>query len=295
MSSCIKANMAFLAFKGDVIHFPLQNAGSIGGKHIGVHVFHFSKSCRSFRRTVTKSLPLGISGADLELVCVKCLLNTSTGMYQACLLLRQARLKHSSAEEFHVLLLEDYDSVLLLGSFEISHATKTSDIVFHLIDGPAVCWTSQGSVYFAHYNPTLEKFTTDSVTVDNSMNEQSGVEFNLLWCGLINNEMVAMGSKSEITDDASHLTRWTCVNHLQDNVQQIALVPNVYVPIATCCLPLKVVTFGCFNSAYDRLDVYLATNRGQLLNFVSGRLKNCWQLPFSDPCRIWTLEVINMQ
>ena len=202
-------------------------------------------------------------------------------------------MKHPSTEEFHVLLLEDYDSLFLLGSFEIE-ASQTSDIVFHFIDGPAVCWNLQGSVFFARYNSTLEKFTTDSITVDNSMNEQPGVEFNLLWCGLIKNQMIAMGYKSEMTEGTSGIARWICVSLHQNDIQEIPLVPDVYVPIATCCLvrePLH-LTSGCFNSIYDGLDVYLATNRGQLLNFVNGRLKSCWQLPFSDPCKIWILEVI---
>lgn len=288
--------MAFLAFGGDVIHFSMHNAAHSGEKRIGVDVFHFSKSCRSFRRTAKKLLPLGVTGSELEFVSVKCLVNSSTGMYQVCFLLRQAQMKPSNTRKCHVLLLEDYDSLFLLGSFEIN-ASKTSNIEFHFIDGPAVCWSLKGSVYFARYNSALEKFTTDSITVDNSMNEQPGADFNLLWCGLIKNQMVAMGSKSEMTDDASCLTRWTCVNHHQNDSQVIPLVPSVYVPITTCCLlrePFQVVKCERFNSSFDGLDVYIATNRGQLLNFVNGCLKNCWKLPFSDPCRIWMLEVISM-
>ena len=282
--------MAFLASGGDVIHVSMQN----GEKHIGIDVFHFSKSCRSFRRTVKKLLPLGITGSELAFVSVRCLLNSSTGMYQVCLLLRQAQMKQSNTEEFHVLLLEDYDSVLLLGSFEI-RASKISDIEFHFVDGPAVCWSLQGTLYFSRYNFAAEQFTTDSIIVDNSMKEQPGVDFNLLWCALIKNQMVAMGSKSEMTDDTGCVTRWTCVNHHQNDVQEIPLIPNVYVPIVTCCLvrePFEAVASGHFNSPYDGLDVYFTTNRGQLLNFVNGCLKNCWQLPFSDPCRMWMLEVI---
>lgn len=286
--------MALVASGGDVIQFSVQNAINSGEKCLGVDVFHFSKSCRTFTRTAKKLLLLGLSGSEFEFVCVKSLLNSTTGMYQTCCLLRQAQKKHSSTAEFHVLLLEDNDSVFLLGSFEIQ-ASQTMDIEFHFIDGPAVCWSLQGSVYFARYDSTLEKFMTDSITVDNSMNEQPGVEFNLLWCGLVKNQMVAMGSRSEMTGGVSCIARWTCVNHHQNDVQEIPLVPNVYVPIATCCLveePLQ-LTSGCFNSTFDGLDVYLATNRGQLLNFVNGCLKSCWQLPFSDPCRIWMLEVIS--
>ena len=288
----VRSNMALVATGGDVIQFAMQNAINSDEKNIGLEVFHFSTSRRTFTRTARKLLPLGLSGSKFEFVCVKSLLNLSTGMYQTCLLLRQAHKKHASAEEFHVLVLEDYDSLFLFGSFEI-HASQTSDIEFYFIDGPAICWNLQGSVFFARYNSTLEKFTTDSITVDNSMNEQPGVEFNLLWCGLIKNQMIAMGSRAEMTGDASCLTRWTCVNHHQNDVQEIPLVPNVYVPIATCCLirePLQ-LTSGS-NAMFDGLDVYLATNRGQLLNFVNGCLKSCWQLPFSDPCRIWMLEVI---
>ena len=288
--------MAALAFRGDILHFSLQNAAEHGSNHIDLDVFHYSKSCKSFSRTEKKPLPLGISGSELRIVSAKCLLNSSTGMYQVCLLVRQAKIKQSNTETFHVLLLEDYDSLLLLGSFEI-HGSKTSDIELHFIDGPGVCWSLQGSVYFARYNSALDKFTTDSISADTSMDEQRGVNFKLLWCGLIKNQLVAMGSKSEMTDNAMHLVRWTCANHNQDDIQEIPLVPNVYVPIATCCLvrePFQVTTSGRFNSPFDGLDVYLATNRGQLLNFINGCLQNCWPLPFSDPCRIWIMEVISI-
>ena len=36
-----------------------------------------------------------------------------------------------------------------------------------------------------HAMMPFEKFTTDSVTVDNSMNERSSVEFTVSWCGLL--------------------------------------------------------------------------------------------------------------
>ena len=226
---------------------------------------------------------------------VKCLLNRTSGIYQPCLILSQAPIKSGDREEFHVLLLEDYDSVLMLGSFEVNH-TETSQIEFHLIDGPAVCWTLQGCVYFARYDPALEKIIVDSLTVVNSMNEVPGVEFNLLWCGLLQSEMVAMLAKPEMSDDddATVLTRWTCVTHPQSHIQEIPLVPHVYVAIATCCFlrePLMEATFGFCGSIFDELQIFVTTNRGQLLEFVSGCLKNCWQLPFSDPCRVWILEV----
>ena len=285
--------MALVACAGNVIQFSMQNTINSDEKYIEIDVFHFSKSCRTFTRTMKKSLPLGLTGTEFEFVCVKSFLNSTTGMYQIGLLLRQCHIKHASTEQFHVLLLEDYDSLFLLGSFE-TEASQTSDIEFYFIDGPAVCWNLQGAVYFARYNSTLERFIIDSVAVDNSMNEQLGIEFNLLWCGLIKNQMITMGSRSEMGGDASPKARWTCVNHHQNDVQEIQLVPDVYVPIATCCLVRESIrlTSACFNSIFDGLDVYVATNRGQLLNFANGHLKSCWQLPFNDPCRIWTLEVI---
>ena len=147
-----------------------------------------------------------------------------------------------------------------------------------------------------HAMMLFEKFTIDSVTVDNSMNERSSEEFTVFWCGLLRGQVVSMGVKSEMTDDTSTLKRWTCVNHTHKDVQEVSLVPNPYVPIATCCHvrePLNVGEFGG-NSAYDNVNVYLATNRGQLLSFVNGRLKTFWQLPFKDPCKMWILEVTNI-
>ena len=285
-----------LAFKGDVLRFSVGNTGTNGEQYITLQVYNFSKSSRCFQKSTDRVLSLDSSiSPALEFVSVKCLLNTTSGLYQPCLLLRQAPTKRPRSKEFKVFLLEDYDSISLLGNFEVNHS-ETSHVVFHLCDGPSVCWTLEGSVYCARYDSTLEKFTVDSLLVDNSMNEQPGVEFNLLWCGLVHGEMVAMGAKSELShDDAPLQTRWTCVNHSRSDIQEIPLVPNVYVPIATCCFVRETnqeVRFGCSNSGYEGLEVFLTTNRGQLLEFLSGCLKSCWQLPFNDPYRIWMLEVM---
>ena len=272
----------FKTFRGDVIFFSLM--GSNDENCIEVQIFGFSKSSRSFTRTAKQLLPLWILGHELELVSAKFLMNSTTGMYQPFILLRQIGMKHSSTQELHVLLLEDYDSVILRGSFEISHVSPTQNIEFYFCDGPTVCWNFEGVMYFACYDAVLEKFTTDSVTVDNSMDERSGVEFNIFWCGLLRGQVVSMGVKSEMTDDASTLERWTCVNHTHKDVQEVSLVPNLYVPIATCCHvrePLNVGEFGG-NSAYDNVNVYLATNRGQLLSFVNGRLRTYWQRPLQN-------------
>ena len=296
MADVMTVSKVFTTFRGDVIFFSLLNMGSNDENCVEVQIFGFSKSSRSFTRTAKQLLPLGILGHELELVSAKCLMNSTTGMYQPFILLRQLRMKHSSTQELHVLLLEDYDSVILRGSFEISHVSPTQNIEFYFCDGPTVCWNFEGVMYFACYNTVLEKFTTDSVTVDNSMYERSSVEFTVSWCGLLRGQVVSMGVKSEMTDDTSTLKRWTCVNHTHKDVQEVSLVPNLYVPIATCCHvrePLNVGEFGG-NSAYDNVNVYLATNRGQLLSFVNGRLKTYWQLPFKDPCRMWILEVTNI-
>ena len=296
MADDMAASEVFTTFRGDVLFFSLLNTGSNDENCIEVQIFGFSKSSRSFTRTAKKLLPLGILGCKLELVSASCLMNSTTGMYQPFILLRQIRMKHSSTQKLHVLLLEDYDSVILQGSCEISHVSPIQNIEFYFCDGPTVCWNFEGVMYFACYDAVLEKFTTDSVTVDNSMDERSGVEFNIFWCGLLRGQVVSMGVKSEMTDDASTLERWTCVNHTHKDVQEVSLVPNLYVPIATCCHvrePLNVGEFGG-NSAYDHVNVYLATNRGQLLSFVNGRLKTYWQLPFKDPCKMWILEVTNI-
>lgn len=286
----------FIAFKGDVLRLSVGNTGTKGEQYIALQVHNFSKSSRSFQRSTDKVLSLDSSSSPgLEFMSVKCLLSTTSGLYQPCLLLRQVPKSRARREEFNVFVLEDYDSVSLLGSFEVNHS-ETSHVEFHLCDGPSVCWTLEGSVYWARYDASLDKFTVNSLAVDDSMNEQPGVEFNLLWCGLICGEMVAMGAKLELSgDDAPLLTRWTCVSHSRSDIQEIPLVPNVYVAIATCCFvreTFQEVGLGGSDSVYDGLEIFLTTNRGQLLEFVSGRLKNCWQLPFNDPYRIWILEVM---
>ena len=285
----------FAALKGDIIRLFIENAARNANIYIALQVYHFSKSSRSFRITADKVLPLDIpTVAELQISSVKCLLNRTSGIYQPCLLLRQAPIKSGGREKFHVLLLEDYNSVFMLGSFEVNHP-KSSQIEFLLIDGPAVCWALEGCVYFARYDLALQKIIVDSLTVVNSLNDLPGLEFNLLWCGLLQSEMIAMGAKSKMSDDGTTvLTRWTCVIHPQNHIQEIQIVPHVYVAVATCCCvrePLQEVTFGSCDSIFDGLQIFLTTNRGQLLKFVSGRLKNCWQLPFSDPCRVWILEV----
>ena len=262
--------------------FSLLNTGNNDENCIEVQIFGFSKSSRSFTRTAKQLLPLGILGHELKLIYAKCLMNSTTGMYQPFILLRQIRMKHSSTQELHVLLLEDYDSVILRGSFEISHVSLRI-LNFIFVMASQFVGILKG-LCTLHAMMPFEKFTTDSVTVDNSMNERSSVEFTVSWCGLLRGQVVSMGVKSEMTDDTSTLKRWTCVNHTHKDVQEVSLVPNLYVPIATCCHvrePLNVGEFGG-NSAYDNVNVYLATNRGQLLSFVNGRLRTYWQRPLQN-------------
>lgn len=285
----------FTAFKSDVLRLCIENTGNDGSHGISLQVYNFSRSSKCFKRSLDKVLPLSSSTfSPFEIVSVKCLLNASSGLHLPCLLLRHAPTNLASGEEFDVLLLENYDSVLLRGSFEVTRM-ETLNIEFHLLDGPSVCWTLGGTAYCARYDSILEKFTVDSLAVDNSMNEQPGVEFNLFWCGLIRGQVVAMGAKSDLTD-TSLSPRWTCVNHSQSSIQDIPLVPNVYAPIVTCCFvreAIHEVSLGSSESFYDGLEIFLATNWGQLLKFANGCLKNCWQLPFKDPERIWVIEVLS--
>ena len=148
MADVMAVSKVFKTFRGDVIFFSLLNMGSNDENCIEVQIFGFSKSSRSFTRTAKQLLPLGILRHELELVSAKCLMNSTTKMYQPFILLRQIRMKHSSTQELHVLLLEDYDSVILRGSFEISHVSPTQNIEFYFCDGPTVCCV----MYFACYD-----------------------------------------------------------------------------------------------------------------------------------------------
>ena len=279
------------AFNGDVISFATENATRNMDRHIALQVHHFSKSSGSFEKTLDKVLSLNISTfCELQVWRVKCSLDTRFGIYRPCILLRQASSKNDNVEKYHVFLLESYDSLIMIGSFEVNRTGK-SQIEFHLIDGPAVCWAVEGCVVFARYDPKLEKMTVETINVIDSLNKPPVEEFNLFWCGLLRDETVAMGTKLHVTTDGENvLTRWTCISHPQNHIQEIPLIPNVYIPIVTFIL-IRDVSFGRSETMYDGLEVFLTTNHGQLLKFMDGHLKNCWPLPFNDACRIWILEV----
>ena len=279
------------AFNGDVIGFATENATRKMDRHIALQVHHFSKSSRSFEKTLDKVLSLNISTfSELQVWRVKCSFDTRFGIYRPCILLRQTSSKHDNIEKYHVFLLESYDSLIMIGSFEVNR-TRKSQIEFHLIDGPAVCWAVEDCVIFARYDPTLEKMTVETISVIDSINKPPVEEFSIFWCGLLRDETVAMGTKRHVTSDGENiLTRWTCVSHTQKHIQEIPLVPNVYIPVVTFIL-IRDVSFGQSETMYDGLEVFLTTDRGQLLTFMDGHLKNCWSLPFNDACRIWILEV----
>ena len=82
MADVMAVGKVFKTFRGDVIFFSLLNMGSNDENCIEVQIFGFSKSSRSFTRTAKQLLPLGILGHELELVSAKCLMNSTTGMYQ---------------------------------------------------------------------------------------------------------------------------------------------------------------------------------------------------------------------
>lgn len=288
-------NMAtFLAFKGAVLKFSIGNTGQNDDKCISTEVFKFCKSSKCFKRSTQKVLPLSVQnlpGHKCELESAKCLLNTMSGVCQPSLLLCHLPRKHTGRVELSVFVMEDYDSLSLLGSFSVDQ-TQISPLDFHFIDGPSVCWTSEGAVYQAKYDCQLGKFTLNSRTLGSSMKEQPRVDFNLHWCGVLLGETVAMGATFE---SAQQPSRWKCVNLSRGDIQEISLVPSVYVPIATCLsvrepFPQLAYDFTSISS-YHELEIYLATKRGQLLKFVSRRLQNCWKLPFSNPSCIFLLEV----
>ncbi|XP_068701530.1 Fanconi anemia group B protein-like [Montipora foliosa] len=288
----------WLAFKGDVLRFSMVNQGENGEKYISLRVFNFSRSIKCFKKSLNKVFPFNspISSAhECHLESAKCLVNSTSGICQPCLILRQVPRNANDREELSVVLVEEDNSLSLLGGFSVDQA-QTSHHDFHFFDGPSVCWCSETTVFYAQYDNKLEKFTLDSISLDNSMNEQ-GIDFILHWCGPIGGEMVAMGAKFESTfDEAPSLSRWTCINLSRSEIRDISLVPSVYLSIATCYFvraSLKDLQSFDFSTiaSYDGLEIFIATNRGQLLKFVCGRLLDCWQLPFSDPTRIWILEL----
>ena len=86
----------FTTFRGDVMFFSLLNTGSNDENCIEVQIFGFSKSSRSFTRTAKQLLPLGILGHELELVSAKCLMNSTTRMYQPGLSITYLTFFHGS-------------------------------------------------------------------------------------------------------------------------------------------------------------------------------------------------------
>lgn len=284
----------FLAFKSAVLKISIANTCQNDEKCISTQVFNFCKSSKCFKRSAEKVLLLSVPNLPdhcCELDSAKCLLNTISGVCQPSLLLCHFPIKHTGIVELSIFVVEDYDSLSLLGSFNVDQ-TQISRLGFHLIDGPSVCWTSEGVVYLAKYDCQLDKFTVDSITLGNSVKKLPRADFTLHWCGVLRGETVAMGATF---DGEEKLSRWTCVNLSRRQIHEISLVPSVYVPIATCLFvrePLPQLAFD-FNSisSYHGLEIYLATKHGQLLKFVSRHLQNCWQLPFSDPSCISLLEV----
>ena len=288
-------NMAtFLAFKGAVLKFSIGNTDQNDEKCISTEVFKFCKSSKCFKRSAEKVLRLtvrNLPGHKCELDSAKCLLNTMSGVCQPSLLLCHLPRKHTGRVELSVFVMEDYDSLSLLGRFSVDQ-TQISRLDFHFIDGPSVCWTSEGAVYQAKYDSQLEKFTLTSIALGSSMKEQPRADFTLHWCGVLRGETVAMGATF---DSAQQPSRWMCINLSRRDIHEISLVPSVYVPIATCLsvretFPQLASDFTSISS-YHELEIYLATKHGQLLKFVSRRLQNCWQLPFSNPSCIFLLEV----
>ncbi|XP_067040518.1 uncharacterized protein [Acropora muricata] len=226
----------FLAFKGAVLKFSIGSTDQNDEKCISTEVFKFCKSSKCFKRSAEKVLRLtvrNLPGHKCELDSAKCLLNTMSGVCQPSLLLCHLPRKHTGRVELSVFVMEDYDSLSLLGRFSVDQ-TQISRLDFHFIDGPSVCWTSEGAVYQAKYDSQLKKFTLDSIALGSSMKEQPRADFTLHWCGVLRDETIAMGAT---VDSAQQPSRWKCINLSRRDIHEISLVPSVYVPIATCLSP----------------------------------------------------------
>lgn len=266
---------------------------------------------------VEKRIAFGISGATVSKF--ECVLDNTSGLTRPCLLVHQLLKKRSGSAEIicHVLFLsEHFESFLTLGCVNVGDGVHVpSEDKLKLFDGPCVCWSSETSVYLI--SPDLVgNLTVNSHLLTDLIPNVQPNSFIIHWCGNLNGEVVAMGTTQTVTDGTSVSRnvlslRWTCVNLTQGRrtAPDMCFVPVPYISIVACA---SVVTrlhrmhaaFTCGTSSKRLVSkstpglndvlVFVGTNQGQLLEFNNGHLRNCWHLPFVDPCSMQTLEVKSM-
>ena len=299
----------FVAYRGSVIQLMQRCSQDVQFENscARIRLYRYTDSSQTFIKT-EKTLPFGISGASV--LKFKCVLDRTSGLNRPCLLVQQLRKKRSGYIEMtcHVLFLsENFDSFLTLGCFDLNLSDEDSSqhpCEIKLFDGPCVCWTGGTSLYFVSAGLSGTLTVTSHLVTELIPNVQPN-GFVIHWCGNLKGETVAMGTtKTAIIDETSMggkglSWKWVCVNLSQGRITapNTCFVPAPYVSIVTCYSIFT--TPGAFGKRSGRssvtkmnhVQVFIATNQGQLLEFKSGHLNNCWKLPFVDPCNICTMEV----
>lgn len=261
-----------LAYRGKVLIIRHHDNTDV----VTLTVHGYSNDTRQFVKKKEKQRQLDMEGPSIRVAGFECIVEYETGIRQPCLLIENYcdRTKQFSLSFF---FLVNINSFVKVASFTLRRSI--SSLEYRLTDGPCVSWLNRNYLEFLRWNATSRSLEHSSRICTS---DELHTSLKLLWSGVMDDKLVAIATvKSE-----TNMMEWLCIDFERGLVPSEKILPSVYSSTALCC------HVGDHDGiAQER--IYIATSMRQLIGFQQGKLVSHFQLPFDDPCRIVSIEVIN--
>ncbi|XP_077867978.1 Fanconi anemia group B protein-like [Saccoglossus kowalevskii] len=280
----------FISHDNSVIKLTSRKQGGLEAEF-----YHLDEGSRAFTENSDNRIVWAPRNFKLHMVTAKCVAERRTGLHLPCILVSRAK-KNKNFVNYFVFLSHEKKEFLAVGKFRTSYDLEMVDCVC-LCDGPLACWRKGHDWYY-----------TSLYGIDEWMDVQKAPSLigihTLLHLKMVENYVVAMGTRRTIQDDAANSKFWDneCVLVAFDpkgqrgqgdsdmHLESDLFIPHAYANIVTCVyvsgpirLPVSSKSGG--NHKMDEKGnnlIFVGTSQGQLLEFRDGKITKCCGLGFSD-------------
>ncbi|XP_056415147.1 Fanconi anemia group B protein isoform X2 [Hyla sarda] len=265
-------NGHIIAYNGQVIAFEILEKKS---NPVEKNVLAFSRKTFNVETGQFNEIFIGeynipSSKSTLELVCVRCVADSRTGIRLPCILLRTCKRKSSGSSRLISLLLHPSNVVEPSLMFKVDSETIED---LYVTDGPTVLWRQHETLLY------VSSLTSEVVMAPINISA-------LLWAGTTEEGTCILGITA-VRLDGSHLTSSSLPNRTLQGKEFIlycidsrralpgsCLLPHAYTCVLQC---LEVCRIQNVNGRYETSAI--AASNKQLIWFHNGVPKQVCQLP----------------
>lgn len=276
-------------------------------------------TCSTFHPNTAEFIASAITDLNVtaeQIVQCSVIENSHTGTFAPCLLIERVNgeddiinqgeiFEPSCSKSYQVLFFcPEKGTFSGAGSFSTSNSLTKSKI--WLLNGPTICWEHDGQVVFVQIKPggISKDFPTKRLP-----NHLWTSEHRVQWCDVINGDLILLAthSQQERNDNSSWFNfetaiaqrKWTLIKCPKRGIKDshivecnVPIIPDIYASIVTCLHISRSDNQNAIQNCTDfpeSSSVLAATNHGQLLEFLRGKVHLVCDLPFMDTCKILTV------